>query len=202
MEYVLVGKDLLTNVLMLDIGYRLQTFTIELQSAAFAFILADRAKTQQVANHFLGKIMRPFIHCTSSILEVLSPIIASDEGALQKISHISSDEYRQRLFEIIQTECHIDEPTDEMIDFYSTMIRTDQSRTYREYEMRRFGKFSSGENRQMIALLLLQNWILMIEDDYVSIDSRHVRLPAQSISETHLQLKCDLMHLVNVVRES
>ena len=55
MEYVLVGKDLLTNVLMLDIGYRLQTFTIELQSAAFAFVLADRKKTQQVANHFLGK---------------------------------------------------------------------------------------------------------------------------------------------------
>ena len=57
-EYVLVGKDLLTNVLMLDIGYRLQTFTIELQSAAFAFILADRKKTQQVANHFLGNTIR------------------------------------------------------------------------------------------------------------------------------------------------
>ena len=52
----------------------------------------------------------------------------------------------------------------------------------------------------MIALLLLQNWILMIEDDYVSIDSRHVRLPAQSTSENNQQLKCDLMHLVNVVR--
>ena len=59
--------------------------------------------------------------------EVLSPIISSDEGALQKISHISSDEYRQRLFEIIQSECHIDEPNDELIDFYSTMIRMDQS---------------------------------------------------------------------------
>lgn len=51
----------------------------------------------------------------------------------------------------------------------------------------------------MIALLLLQNWILMIEDDYMTIDSRHVRLPAQPTSETNQQLKCDLMHLVNVV---
>lgn len=54
-EYVLVGKDLLTNVLMLDIGYRLQTFTIELQSAAFAFLLADQQKTQKIINSVLGK---------------------------------------------------------------------------------------------------------------------------------------------------
>jgi hypothetical protein len=54
-EYTLVGKDLLTNVLMLDIGYRLQTFTIELQSAAFAFLLADQQKTQKIVNHILGK---------------------------------------------------------------------------------------------------------------------------------------------------
>jgi hypothetical protein len=54
-EYTLVGKDLLTNVLMLDIGYRLQTFTIELQSAAFAFLLADQQKTQTIVNHVLGK---------------------------------------------------------------------------------------------------------------------------------------------------
>ena len=52
----------------------------------------------------------------------------------------------------------------------------------------------------MIALLLLQNWILMIEDSYVTIDSRHVRLPAPSTGEWNHQLKCDLMHLVNVVR--
>ena len=54
-EYILVGKDLLTNVLMLDIGYQLQTFTIELQSAAFAFLLADQQKTQKIVNHVLGK---------------------------------------------------------------------------------------------------------------------------------------------------
>ncbi|CAF4576562.1 unnamed protein product [Rotaria sp. Silwood1] len=167
-EYILVGKDLLTNVLMLDIGYRLQTFTIELQSAAFAFILADQQKTQKIINH---------------ILEVLSPIVQSGEGALQKISRISSDEYRQRLFDIIKIECNINEPNDDMIDFYSTMIRMDQT-----------------GNSQMIALLLLQNWILMIEDAYATIDSRHVRLPAQLTSEsgTNQQLKCDLMHLVNV----
>jgi hypothetical protein len=53
--YILVGKDLLTNVLMLDIGYRLQTFTIELQSAAFAFLLADQEKTQQIVSHIRGK---------------------------------------------------------------------------------------------------------------------------------------------------
>ncbi|CAF0909770.1 unnamed protein product [Adineta steineri] len=167
-EYVLVGKDLLTNVLMLDIGYRLQTFTIELQSAAFAFLLADQQKTQTIVNH---------------ILEVLSPVVQSGEGALQKISRISSDEYRQRLFDIIKIECNIDEPNDDMIDFYSIMIRMDQA-----------------GNSQMIALLLLKNWILMIEDAYATIDSRHVRLPAQPSSEsgTNLQLKCDLMHLVNV----
>jgi hypothetical protein len=53
----------------------------------------------------------------------------------------------------------------------------------------------------MIALLLLRNWILMIEDEYATIDSRHVRLPAPTTSEsdTNHQLKCDLMHLVNVV---
>ena len=51
----------------------------------------------------------------------------------------------------------------------------------------------------MIALLLLENWILMIEDVYVTIDSRHVRLPAQTNSDGDQQLKCDLMHLVNVV---
>jgi hypothetical protein len=51
----------------------------------------------------------------------------------------------------------------------------------------------------MIALLLLRNWILMIEDAYATIDSRHVRLPAQSTAESNQQLKCDLMHLVNVV---
>jgi hypothetical protein len=53
--YSLVGKDLLTNVLMLDIGYQLQTFTIELQSAAFAFLLADKDKTQKIVNNILGK---------------------------------------------------------------------------------------------------------------------------------------------------
>ena len=53
----------------------------------------------------------------------------------------------------------------------------------------------------MIAVLLLRNWILMIEDDYATIDSRHVRLPARSTSGSNKsqQLKCDLMHLVNVV---
>lgn len=51
----------------------------------------------------------------------------------------------------------------------------------------------------MIALLLLQNWILMIEDDYVTMDSRHVRLPARPTLESNQQLKCDLMHLVKVV---
>ena len=40
---------------MLDIGYQLQTFTIELQSAAFAFLLADKDKTQKIVNHILGK---------------------------------------------------------------------------------------------------------------------------------------------------
>jgi hypothetical protein len=40
---------------MLDIGYRLQTFTIELQSAAFAFLLADQQKTQKIVNHILGR---------------------------------------------------------------------------------------------------------------------------------------------------
>jgi hypothetical protein len=41
----------------------------------------------------------------------------------------------------------------------------------------------------------------MIEDAYETIDSRHVRLPSPLTSEsnTNLQLKCDLMHLVNVV---
>ncbi len=51
----------------------------------------------------------------------------------------------------------------------------------------------------MIALLLLRNWILMIEDAYEKIDSRHVRLPAKQTSELNQQLKCDLMHLENVV---
>jgi hypothetical protein len=54
-------------------------------------------------------------------------------------------------------------------------------------------------NSQMISLLLLGNWILMIEDAYSTIDSRHVRLPAQSTSESNQQLKCDLMHLENIV---
>ncbi len=60
-EYTLVGKDLLTNVLMLDIGYRLQTFTIELQSAAFAFLLADQQKTQKIVNHILGRNTFDFV---------------------------------------------------------------------------------------------------------------------------------------------
>jgi hypothetical protein len=53
----------------------------------------------------------------------------------------------------------------------------------------------------MIALLLLENWILMIEDAYETIDLRHVRLPAKPTLESNKnqQLKCDLMHLVNVV---
>ena len=53
----------------------------------------------------------------------------------------------------------------------------------------------------MIALLLLKNWILMIEDAYETINSRHVRLPAKFTFQTNInqQLKCDLMHLVNVV---
>ena len=55
---------------------------------------------------------------------------------------------------------------------------------------------------QVIALLLLKNWILMIEDAYEVIGgSRHVRLPAYQRTKNQLnsQLKCDLMHLVNVV---
>ena len=56
MEYILVGKDLLTNVLMLDRGYKLQTFTIELQSAAFAFLLADEIKTQKIIQQCLGSL--------------------------------------------------------------------------------------------------------------------------------------------------
>jgi len=96
---------------MLDIGYLSQTFTIELQSDAFAFLLADKIKTQKIVRH---------------ILEVLSPFVESGEGALQKISRISSDEYRQRLFEIIKTECNIEEPNDDMIEFYSIIIRMDQ----------------------------------------------------------------------------
>jgi hypothetical protein len=40
---------------MLDIGYQLQTFTIELQSAAFAFLLGDQQKTQKIVNHVIGK---------------------------------------------------------------------------------------------------------------------------------------------------
>lgn len=53
----------------------------------------------------------------------------------------------------------------------------------------------------MIALLLLQNWVLMIEDDYATISSRHVRLPKlpDIDNDKNQQLKCDLMHLVNVV---
>lgn len=51
----------------------------------------------------------------------------------------------------------------------------------------------------MIALLLLENWILMIEDEYSMINSRHVRLPSPKTSNENQQLKCDLMHLVNVV---
>ena len=177
-EYKLVGKDLLTNVLMLDIGYRLQTFTIELQSAAFAFLLASQDKTQKIANH---------------VLEELAPIVQSGEGALQKISRISSDEYRQRLFDIIRTECQIVDPDDEMIDFYAIMIRIDQGSR---------DQSPTSSNSQMIALLLLRHWILMIEDDYTTIDSRHVRLPARhaSAANTSQQLKCDLMHLVTVVR--
>jgi hypothetical protein len=54
-EYIIVGKDLLTNVLMLDIGYRLQTFTIELQSAAYTFIPGDQEKTGKFVNHILSK---------------------------------------------------------------------------------------------------------------------------------------------------
>ena len=55
-EYILVGKDPLTNVLMLDVGYRLQTFTVGLQTAAFAFLLADQDKTQRIVNQLVGKI--------------------------------------------------------------------------------------------------------------------------------------------------
>lgn len=57
-EYILVGKDLLTNVLMLDTGYRSQTFTIELQTAAFSFLLANEQKTRKIINHILGKNQR------------------------------------------------------------------------------------------------------------------------------------------------
>ncbi len=130
-EHILVGKDLLTNVLMLDIGYRLQTFTIELQSAAFAFLLADEKKTQKIVNHILGKKENCCVRNDRRfkfVSEVLSPIVQSEEGALQQISRISSDEYRRRLFEIIKTECEIEEPNDEMIDFYSIMIRMDQGK--------------------------------------------------------------------------
>ena len=63
--------------------------------------------------------------------EVLSPIVQSGEGALQQISRISTEEYRQRLFEIIKNECKIDEPNDEMIDFYSIIIRMDQGKKNR-----------------------------------------------------------------------
>lgn len=62
----------------------------------------------------------------NTYLEVLSPVVQSGEGALQKISRISSDEYRQRLFEIIKIECNINEPNDDIIEFYSIMIRMDQ----------------------------------------------------------------------------
>ncbi len=128
-EYILVGKDLLTNVLMLDTGYRSQTFTIELQTAAFSFLLANEQKTRIIINHILGKNQRWFFsEYKISSLAVLSPIIQSGEGALQKISRISSDEYRQRLFEIIKIECKINEPNDDMIDFYSIMIRMDQGK--------------------------------------------------------------------------
>jgi hypothetical protein len=139
-EYRLVGKDLLTNVLMLDIGYRLQTFTIELQSAVFAFLLADKDKTQNIINHLLGLLSKEFlvlfiVRCLNDMLsEVLSPIVQSGQGALQKISRISSDEYRQRLFHIIRMECHLNEPDDDMIDFYSIMIHIDQSRTIVEFQ--------------------------------------------------------------------
>ncbi len=70
--------------------------------------------------------MKKFFNIKLVFLEVLSPVVKSGEGALQKISRISSDEYRQRLFEIIKVECKIDEPNDEMIDFYSIIIRMDQ----------------------------------------------------------------------------
>ena len=40
----------------------------------------------------------------------------------------------------------------------------------------------------------------MIEDAYEPIGSRHVRLPASLASDSG-QLKCDLMHLVKVVRD-
>ena len=115
---------------MLDIGYQLQTFTIELQSAAFAFLLADKDKTQRIVNDILSKF-DPSLSVNAVLrVEVLSPIVQSGEGALQKISRISSDEYRQRLFEIIRTECHIDETNDDMIDFYSIMIRMDQGQCF------------------------------------------------------------------------
>lgn len=165
-EYILVGKDLLTNVLMLDVGYKSQSLTIELQSAAFTFLLADKKKTEKI-----------YADC----LRLLSPIVEKGEGALQKISKVSSDVYRQKLFNIIRSECQIADPTDEMIEFYSIMIRMDQT-----------GK------SQVIGLLLLNNWILMIEDDYEVIgNSRHVRLPASRQANSHL--KCDLMHLERVI---
>ena len=118
---------------MLDIGYRSQSFTIELQTAAFSFLLANQQRTQKITKDLLSKIRYQFFEyrniyfCFS--LAVISPIVQSGEGALQKISRISSNEYRQRLFEIIKTECKIDEPNDDMIDFYSIMIRMDQGKT-------------------------------------------------------------------------
>ena len=62
-------------------------------------------------------------------------------------------------------------------------------------------EFFLAGNSQMIALLLLKNWILMIEDSFETIDLRHVRLPAKLTLQSNInqQLKCDLMHLVNVV---
>ncbi len=87
-----------------------------------------------------------------------------------------------------------------MIEFYSIMIRIDQGRFLPFLSVFNFilYKISAGNNL-MIALLLLQNWILMIEDSYATIDSRHVRLPAQRSSEMKHQFKCDLMHLDHVV---
>ena len=71
---------------------------------------------------------------------MLSPIVQSGEGALQKISRISSDEYRQRLFQIIQTECHITETNDDMIDFYSIMIRMDPGQSLPSSQRLRLAK--------------------------------------------------------------
>ncbi len=95
----------------------------------FPIFLPINKKHKKSSIIFSVKSAINFLNINFVSAEVISPIVQSGEGALQKISRISSDEYRQRLFDIIKTECKIDEPNDDMIDFYSIMIRMDQGKT-------------------------------------------------------------------------